>query len=60
MKFEAEWNNTIYFENGIKHELTYQEISIIRKAIISVEVNKQEEVALEELKSLFLDQGIYL
>ena len=31
-----------------------KEISIIRKAIISVEVNKQEEVALEELKSFFL------
>lgn len=26
----TKWNNTIFFENGIKHELTVEEINVIK------------------------------
>lgn len=50
-----EWNNTIYFENGIKHKLTTEETNIIKKALVNLEVNSDgEKEVLEELKSLFI------
>lgn len=56
MDFIAEWNNTIYFNNGIKHDLDEDEINIIRKGLLAIEpTNEQEKEALEELKSLFLE-----
>ena len=55
MRFEAEWDNTIYFENGIKHKLTLEEVTVIKTALGSVTVNEQHQEALKELKTLFLD-----
>lgn len=51
----TKWNNTIYFENGIKHELTSGEIDIIKKALVNFEVNSDSERKnLEQLESLFI------
>ena len=46
--------NKIYFENGIVHTLTPTDINVIRKALSS-EVSEEEDDALEELRSLFLE-----
>lgn len=56
MQVIAKWNNTIYFENGIMHQLDEDEINVIRKGLLAIEpTNEQEKEALEELKSLFLE-----
>ena len=47
--------NKIYFENGIVHTLTPTDINVIRKELSSVEVSEEEDDALEELRSLFLE-----
>lgn len=58
--------NTIYLENGIKHELTPDEIKVLRIALedfnecslplVSVARENEYLSALESLKSLFLEQ----
>jgi hypothetical protein len=51
-----EYNNTMYFENGIKHEFTEYEIKVIKYSIQEfVPSNDNEKEALEHLKSLFLE-----
>lgn len=47
--------NSICFENGVVHDLTSNEIDVIRKAIISVPENEVNADALESLKSLFFE-----
>lgn len=48
-------NNTIYFENGVKHELTGEQINIIKNALSNFEVNSEsEKESFEQLKSLFI------
>lgn len=48
-------DNYIFFENGIKHELGKDEISVIRKALHDVEVEEGLEESLSVLKSLFFE-----
>ncbi|GGE57237.1 hypothetical protein GCM10011391_40150 [Pullulanibacillus camelliae] len=51
----TKWNNTIFFENGIKHELTVEEINIIKKSLADFKANDDsEKETLEQLKSLFI------
>ena len=50
------WNNTIYFEDGIKHELTSEQINIIKQALSNFDVNSESEKdSFEQLKSLFFE-----
>ncbi|EOH9173772.1 hypothetical protein ACMEEA_001697 [Campylobacter jejuni] len=50
-----EGKNTIYFENGISHELSLAEIEVIRRALKTVNVKESQEEALNVLRSLFFD-----
>jgi len=47
--------NIIYFENGIKHELTSFEIQIMKKALLNFEIESNDEKeTYENLLSLFI------
>ncbi|HGO3566918.1 TPA: hypothetical protein ACK03F_002647 [Staphylococcus aureus] len=47
--------NVIYFENGIEHQLTIEEINVIRKALVNFKIdNDEEQKALQNLQSLFI------
>lgn len=47
--------NTIYFENGIKHELTTKEIDVLKKALTDVDVHEDQLETLRVLQGLFLE-----
>lgn len=50
-----EYNNTIYFENGIEHTLTEKELIIIKRLLHSAKVDEEYQDALENLQNLFLE-----
>lgn len=47
--------NVIYFENGIKHYLTDDEMDVVKTALNMVEVEKEKQESLENLRSLFFE-----
>ncbi|CPQ83970.1 MULTISPECIES: hypothetical protein [Staphylococcaceae] len=50
-----EYNNTIYFENGIEHTLTEKELVVIKRLLHNAKVQKNYEEELENLQNLFLE-----
>ena len=50
-----EYDNTIYFENGIEHTLTEKELIIIKRLLYSAKVDEEYQDALENLQNLFLE-----
>lgn len=50
-----EYNNTIYFENGIEHTLTEKELVVIKRLLHNAKVGKNYEEELENLQNLFLE-----
>ncbi|MCS5401617.1 hypothetical protein NYT53_13435 [Staphylococcus aureus] len=50
-----EYNNTIYFENGIEHTLTEKELVVIKRLLNNGKVQKNYEEELENLQNLFLE-----
>ncbi|MBN5887218.1 hypothetical protein JY661_14320 [Staphylococcus aureus] len=49
------YDNTIYFENGIEHTLTEKELTVIRRLLHSAKVEDEYKEELENLKNLFLE-----
>ena len=48
--------NVMYFENGIEHEFTNDEMNLLKKAIHNLDEKEIENTKeLENLKSLFLE-----
>lgn len=45
--------NVIYFENGIVHEFTADEMNELKKALM---LSQGNSAALQNLKSIFLEQ----
>ena len=50
-----EYNNTIYFENGIEHILTEKELVLIKRLLYSAKIENGYEEELENLQNLFLE-----
>ena len=50
-----EYNNTIYFENGIEHTLTEKELVLIKRLLYSAKIENGYEEELENLQNLFLE-----
>lgn len=54
-KYMSNLANVIYFENGIEHQLTIEEINVIRKVLVNFKSdNDEEQKALQNLQSLFI------
>lgn len=50
-----EYNNTIYFENGIEHTLTEKELILMKRLLYSTKIENGYEQELENLQNLFLE-----
>lgn len=48
-----EYNNTIYFENGIEHTLTEKELVLIKRLLYSAKIENGYEEELEICKIYF-------
>lgn len=49
------YDNTIYFENGIEHTLTEKELVVIKRLLHSAEEESGYGEELANLKNLFLE-----